>query len=90
MVYDMEVNDMDFFSYLLQKPNVLTETDKINTSTNVKSPTGSSRKRKRRSIAGLAKVNLSTSFLLDFISGFLIKSHPYAILVVFLFGQLRF
>ncbi|GMY36602.1 sister chromatid cohesion protein PDS5 homolog A isoform X4 [Fagus crenata] len=38
-----------------EKSNVLTETDKINISSNVKSPLGSSRKRKRRSIAGLAK-----------------------------------
>jgi hypothetical protein len=69
---------------------VLTEIDKINTSSNAKSPVGSSRKRKRRSIAGLAKVKFSTSFMLDFISGFLIKSHPYAILMVLLFGQLLF
>ncbi len=47
-----------FFLPILQKSNVLTETDKINISSNVKSPLGSSRKRKRRSIAGLAKVNL--------------------------------
>ncbi|KAL4628077.1 hypothetical protein ACB092_05G210600 [Castanea dentata] len=45
-----EANDHD-----VEKPNVLTETDIINISSNVKSPMGSSRKRKRRSIAGLAK-----------------------------------
>ncbi|XP_050288244.1 sister chromatid cohesion protein PDS5 homolog A isoform X1 [Quercus robur] len=45
-----EANDHD-----VEKPNVLTETDKININSNVKSPMGSSRKRKRRSIAGLAK-----------------------------------
>ncbi|KAG6641941.1 sister chromatid cohesion protein PDS5 homolog B-like [Carya illinoinensis] len=44
-----EANESD-----MEKPMVLMETDKIDTS-NVKSPTGSSRKRKRRSIAGLAK-----------------------------------
>lgn len=45
-----EANDHD-----VEKPNVLTESDKININSNVKSPMGSSRKRKRRSIAGLAK-----------------------------------
>lgn len=39
----------------LRKPNVPMETDKIHTASNVKSPTGSTKKRKRRSIAGLAK-----------------------------------
>ncbi|KAK9267394.1 hypothetical protein L1049_009819 [Liquidambar formosana] len=39
----------------LKKPNVLVETDEIDTSSNLKSPTGSIKKRKRRSIAGLAK-----------------------------------
>lgn len=58
---------------------VLTETDKIDTS-NVKSPTGSSRKRKRRSIAGLAKViNLSTSFPIDILCRYLVNSNLYAI-----------
>ncbi|XP_062162943.1 sister chromatid cohesion protein PDS5 homolog A [Alnus glutinosa] len=51
-----EVNEVGEASdHDMEKPNVLTETDKINTNSNVKSPMGSSRKRKRRSIAGLAK-----------------------------------
>ncbi|KAL5769361.1 hypothetical protein ACOSQ2_016144 [Xanthoceras sorbifolium] len=39
----------------LENSNFLLETNKINTVSNSKSPTGSSKKRKRRSIAGLAK-----------------------------------
>lgn len=42
----------------MQEPNMGMETDKIHTASNVKSPTGSTKKRKRRSIAGLAKVIL--------------------------------
>ncbi|XP_035545747.1 sister chromatid cohesion protein PDS5 homolog A isoform X2 [Juglans regia] len=45
-----EANDSD-----MGKPDVLTETDQIEISSNVKSPIGSSRKQKRKSIAGFAK-----------------------------------
>ncbi|CBI33245.3 unnamed protein product, partial [Vitis vinifera] len=44
----------------LRKPNVPMETDKIHTASNVKSSTGSTKKRKRRSIAGLAKVSVES------------------------------
>lgn len=54
---------------------MLTDADAVDSNSNVKSPMGSSRKRKRRSIAGLAKVNLSPSFLIDIISGFLVNTY---------------
>lgn len=57
--------------YHLQKPNVPMETDKIHTASNVKSPTGSTKKRKRRSIAGLAKVSGSSCLFVKQSSGFL-------------------
>ena len=46
---------------LICKPGVLMETDKVNTTNSPQSLTGSMKKR-RRSVAGLAKVSVFTSF----------------------------
>jgi len=46
---------------LILKPGVLMETDKVNTTNSPQSLTGSMKKR-RRSVAGLAKVSVFTSF----------------------------